>query len=346
MPKTRSTKNQTRRQAPTYRSRAATSQAHIPDSMQAVVIDSYGSADKLDVREMPVRQPAADEVLIRMDTSGVGSWDAAMRKGDVETEHGFPLVLGTDGAGVVAAVGSKVRRFRRGERVWAYVFDNDGGGFNAEYVTVPAKSVGRVPRVLDLERAGALAVIGLTALQGVDDALEIRSGESIVVHGASGNVGMIAVQLARWRGARVLATASGKDGVTFVRRLGIDNVIDGKHDDIARAVSELAPEGLDAVLAFVGGDELTTCIDALRKGGRVAHPNGIDPAPRKRKGLRFESYDAEASPKKFAALSRAVFGAGLQVPIAQTFPLERAADAHRMVERGHQLGKIILRVGK
>jgi NADPH:quinone reductase len=342
MAKTRSAKKQAARSTVTYRSRRSASGSDIPSTMRAVVIDGYGGPAKLDVREMSVRPPAANEVLIRIDISGVGSWDAAMRKGDVETEHGFPLVLGTDGAGVIAAVGSGVKRFRRGDRVWAYVFDNNGGGFNAEYVTVPAESVGHVPRVLDVQRAGALAVIGLTAIQGVDDALEIDAGESVVVHGASGNVGMIAVQLAQWRGARVLATASGKDGVTFVRRLGIDTVIDGKRDDIAQAVSEFAPEGLDAVLAFVGGDELTTCMDSLKKGGRAAHPNGIDPAPRKRKGVRIESYDAEASPQKFAALGRAVVAARLRVPIAKAFPLERVADAHRMVERGHQLGKIVL----
>jgi NADPH:quinone reductase-like Zn-dependent oxidoreductase len=154
---------------------------------------------------------------------------------------------------------------------------------------------------------------------------------------------MIAVQLAKWRGARVLATASGRDGVAFVRRLGIDNVIDGKKGDVALAARELAPDGVDAVLAFAGSEELLRCIDTLRKGGRVAYPNGVEPEPRKRKHIRLRSYNAVASPGKFAALNRAVVGSKLKVPIAKSFPLERAADAHRQIERGHVLGRIVLR---
>jgi len=153
---------------------------------------------------------------------------------------------------------------------------------------------------------------------------------------------MIAVQLAQWRGARVLATASGKDGIAFVRRLGVANVIDGKRD-VAPAIRDFAPDGLDAVLAFAGGDQLLACMDALKKGGRVGYPTGIDPAPRKRKNIKVVSYDAVASPEKFAALNRAVVGAKLQVPIANAFSLEDAADAHRMVERGRPFGKVVLR---
>jgi NADPH:quinone reductase len=339
MPKARSARKHTTRSTAIYRSRPA-SQFAIPATMRAVAIDAYGGPAKLEVHELPVQRPSANEVLIRIDTSGVGSWDAEVRTGDIKTGHGFPLVLGTDGAGVIAEVGSGVTRLRRGDRVWAYSFD---GGFNAEYATISTKKVGRVPRVLDLQRAGALTVIGLTALQGVDDALKIAHGESVVVHGASGNVGMIAAQFAQWRGARVLATASGKEGVAFVRRLGLDNVIDGTRSDVEQAVRDFAPDGLDAVLAFAGGDALIACMDALKKGGRVGYPNGIDPAPRKRKNIKLASYDAKASPEKFAALSRAVVAARLQVPIAKAFSLENAADAHRMVERGRPFGKVVLR---
>lgn len=341
MPKARSARKQTTRSTTIYRSRAA-SPSDIPATTRAVAIDGYGGLAKLQVREMPVRRPSANEVLIRVDTSGVGSWDAEVRTGDIKTGHGFPLVLGTDGAGVIVEVGSGVTRFRRGDHVWAYAFGDESGGFNAEYVTVSAKKVGRLPRGLDLEHAGALTVIGLTALQGVDDALDIASGESVVVHGASGNVGMLAVQLAQWRGARVLATASGKDGVAFVRRLRVDDVIDGKRD-VTQAIGDFAPDGLDAVLAFAGGDQLLACMDALRKGGRVGYPTGIEPAPRKRKGIKVASYDAVASPEKFAALNRAVVGAKLRVPIAKAFSLEDVADAHRMVERGRPFGKVVLR---
>jgi NADPH:quinone reductase-like Zn-dependent oxidoreductase len=272
-----------------------------------------------------------------------------MREGFIKTEHGFPLVLGTDGAGVVAEVGPRVTRFKRGDRVYSYVFDNQNGGFYAEYAAVLAKNAGRVPRVIDLKHAGAVATIGLTALQGVDDVLKVQPGESVIVHGASGNVGMMAVQFVKWRGARVLATASKPDGVAFVRRLGlddtIDDVIDGTTDDIALAARKFAPDRIDAVLAFVGGESLLQCIEALKRGGRVVYPNGVEPEPRKRKHVLIRSYDAESSPEKFNALNRALVASRAKIPIAKEFPLDRAADAHRMVERGHVLGKVVLRTG-
>jgi NADPH:quinone reductase-like Zn-dependent oxidoreductase len=337
-------KQSTRRRSRTgtsYRSRQP-SDVTIPVTMRAAAIDRYGGASQIAVREMPVPRPAGNEVLIRLESAGVGSWDASVRAGDVKTEHAFPLVLGTDGAGVIADVGSRVKRFKRGDRVYAYVFDNPKGGFYAEYVAVSAKYVGHVPKVLDLERAGALTVVGLTALQGVDDTLRLRRGESVIVHGASGNVGMIAVQFAKWRGARVLGTASGPEGVAFVRDLGVGNVIDGKSDDIESAARAFAPDGLDAVIAFAGGDALIHCIDALKKGGRVVYPNGIEPAPRKRAHIRIRSYDAEASPEAFVRLNRAVVAAKLRVPIHATLPLEQVAKAHQLVEKGHVLGKIVL----
>ncbi len=312
----------------------------LPLTMRAAVIDRYGGPDKLRIRETPVPRPKANEVLIRVDTAGVGTWDIYFRNGEIKSDHGFPLVLGTDGSGVVADAGSRVTRFKRGDRVYAYAWN---GGFYAEYVAVAATSVGRVPTTLALQRAGALGVVGLTALQGVDDALDLERGKSIIVHAASGNVGMIAVQLAKWRGARVLATASGKDGVAFVRRLGIVNVINGKKDDVERVARELFPGGVDVVLAFAGGRELQRCIDTLKKGGHVVYPNGIEPEPRKRKNIRIKSYNAEATPEKFAALNRAIVASKLKVPIAKSFPLERAANAHRLVERGHLLGRIIFR---
>lgn len=310
--------------------------------MRAAVLDRHGGAAQLKIREVPLPKVGANDVLIRIDTAGVGSWDLESRKGNIETEQDFPIVLGTDGSGVVADVGRNVTRFRRGQRVWSYEFDNKKGGFYAEYAAVSQRSVGRVPSGLSLERAGALTVIGLTALQGVD-ALHLKRGETVIIHGASGSVGMLAVQLAQWRGARILATASGRSGIAFVRRLGIERVIDGKKDDIVFAARILAPEGVDAVLAFAGGDALSNCMDALRKGGRVVHPNGVEPAPRQRKGVRIKSYDAVASPEKFAALDRAVRASRLRVPIARTFALARATNAHLFMERGHVLGKVVLR---
>ena len=131
----------------------------------------------------------------------------------------FPAVLGTDGAGNVAAVGSRVRRLQVGETVYAYSFNNAKGGFYAEYVVVAAANAAPVPDGMGLKHAGAIPTTGLTALQGVEDALKTKGGDSLIIHGASGGVGTMAVQFAKARGARVLAIASGADGKALARRL-------------------------------------------------------------------------------------------------------------------------------
>ena len=277
------------------------------------------------------------EVLIALDTAGVGSWDADMRGGWWPGGRPrFPLVLGTDGAGRVAAVGARVRRFQIGDRVYSYSFLNAKGGFYAEYVAVRAENVALVPPPLDLRHAGAIGTTGLTALQGVDDALHVEKGEAVIVHGASGGVGSLAVQFAKLRGARVLGTTSGRDGRALVRRLGADAAVDGRREDIADAACRFAPDGVDAVLALSGGKPLTRCLDALRRGGRVAYPNGVEPRPRKRRGIRVKSYDAIPGIAQFQRLQARNFAVH---PAQQTCAgdhAQRAEQALGVLLQPHQ----------
>ena len=208
----------------------------VPQVMRAAAIDRFGGPEVLTIHSLPVPRPDPDEVLIAVHTAGMGSWDADMRGGWwPEGRPKFPVVLGTDGTGKVAAVGSRVRRLQVRDKVYAYSFNNPKGGFYAEYVAVPTANVAPVPETLDLRRAGAIATTGLTALQGIDDALRIRAGEALIIHEASGGVGTLAVQFAKARGARVLATASGQDGVKLVRRLGADMAIDGHRESLPAA---------------------------------------------------------------------------------------------------------------
>jgi NADPH:quinone reductase-like Zn-dependent oxidoreductase len=311
--------------------------------MHAVAIDRFGGPEVLVYREVLTPVPGPDDVLIKLHTSGVGEWDAWHREGgDAPAHPSFPLVLGTDGAGVVAACGSRVKRCAEGDQVYAY--DYDRRGFYAEYVAVAAAHAGQVPLVLDLGDAGAIPCIGLTALQGIDDALHVKRGEAVVVHGASGGVGHLALQFAKMRGARVLATASGEDGAALVRRLGADRAVDGKRFDVAAAAQRFAPEGVDAVLALIGGDSLERLVDAVRPDGRVAWPNGVEPAPRRRRGIDFISYDAVTGMREFERLSHAVMAAKLKVHIGAEFALGQAAKAHERLKAGHILGKMVLRV--
>jgi NADPH:quinone reductase-like Zn-dependent oxidoreductase len=311
--------------------------------MHAVAIERFGGPEVLVYRELPTPVPGANDVLIQLHTSGVGEWDAWHREGgDAPARPRFPLVLGTDGAGVVAACGSRVKRFVEGDEVYAY--DYDRRGFYAEYAAVAANHVGRVPSVLDLAHAGAIACIGLTALQGIEDVLQVKQGEAVVVHGASGGVGHLAVQFAKLRGARVLGTGSGEDGVALVRSVGAEEAVDGKRVEVAAAARRFAPDGVDAVLTLVGGDTLERLLDAVRDGGRVAWPNGVEPEPRKRRGIDFMSYDGTPGVREFERLGRAVEAAKLKVHISAEFPLAEAENAHRRLEAGHVLGKIVLRI--
>jgi NADPH:quinone reductase len=315
----------------------------VPKTMRAAAIDRFGGPEVLSIHTLPVPTHNAQEVLLAIDTAGVGIWDLSMRNGKWAERKDFPLILGTDGAGTVAAVGARVRRLAVGDRVYSYSYQNSKGGFYAEYVAVAGRNVALVPKGLDLPHAGAIPTIALTALQGVDDALRIRPAENLIIHGASGNVGMLALQFAKRRGARILATASGSDGLELVRRLGADMAVEGKRDDIASAAREFAPDGVDALLAFVGGKELTRCLDTLRKGGRVAYPNGIEPEPKKRARIKMKSYDGTPGVREFERLRRAIEEAGLTVPIAAAFGLDDAASAHRLLEKGHVIGKVVLR---
>jgi NADPH:quinone reductase-like Zn-dependent oxidoreductase len=318
----------------------------IPAAMRAAAMDRYGGPDVLTVQALPVPELDPSEVLIAIHTAGVGSWDAEMRDGwwPASKRPAFPLVLGTDGSGTIAAVGSRVRRFAPGEVVYAYSFANPKGGFYAEYVAVGAENVGRLPETLSLKEAGAIPTTGLTALQGIDDALQVKRGEAVVIHGASGGVGSLALQFAKLRGARVLATASGQDGIALVRRLGADAAADARRDDLRDAALQFAPDGVDAVLALAGGESLARLLDGVGHGGRVAFPTGVEPAPRKRRGVSVQSYDATPGAREFERLGRAVDAARLKVPIAASFGLDQAARAHQRLAEGHVLGKVVLRV--
>jgi NADPH2:quinone reductase len=314
-------------------------------TMRAVAIDEFGGIEKMKAREMPVPEVAADEILVRVDTAGVGVWDPFEREGGFAKEFGmhvnFPYVLGTDGAGTVEEVGDQVRNLKRGDQVYGINLMSPKGGFYAEYTVVKATNAAMIPQALSTRDAGVLAVDGITAMDGLDKTLELKAGESILILGASGGIGHLAVQLAKRMKARVLAVASGQDGVEFVKRLGADKVIDGHREDILRAAHEFAPKGLDATLLTAGGKGAEQAIAALREGGRAAYPNGVEDVPQAREGVKVTAYNGEPDPKTFAKLNELIDGGPFEVHIARTFKLEEAAEAQRALE-SHYLGKLAL----
>jgi NADPH:quinone reductase-like Zn-dependent oxidoreductase len=195
-----------------------------------------------------------------------------------------------------------------------------------------------------MEGAAVMGGVGITALRGLDDTLGLKPGESLMVFGASGGVGHLAVQLAKRLGARVFAVASGDDGVALARRLGAEAVVDGRKDDVLAAAREFAPAGLDAALLTAGGAVADKALGALREGGRVAWPNGVQPEPSAPPGARLSSFNGEPDADILGRLQRLIEQGPFQVHIARTFPLEQAAEAHRALGQ-HYLGKLALRTG-
>jgi NADPH:quinone reductase-like Zn-dependent oxidoreductase len=309
--------------------------------MKAAAFDRFGGPEVIHTRSLPVPKPGRYDVLIRLGTAGIGVWDPFFREGEIPTRASrFPRVIGNDGAGTVVAVGDRVTRFRVGERVYAYSMD---GGFYAEYVAVNEDNVAPIPPGVNHDEAGALGADGVTALRGLEDELQLSRGETLMIFGASGGIGHIAVQLAKRIGAKVLAIASGPDGVDLVRRLGADAAADGHRDDVAAAASAFAPDGVDAALVLTDGKGLAQALHAVRLGGRVAYPNGVEPEPSVPSGIESHAYDGTPDLDVFNRLNRLIGSKRFHVELGRVYRLEDAETAHREIGR-HHLGKLAFRV--
>lgn len=311
--------------------------------MKAAAIDHFGPPSVLKLHILPIRQPGPGEVQIALHAAGVGVWDTSVRDGSWRPygRPNFPLIPGTDGAGIVSAVGARVRRFAEGDRVYGVSY---AGGFYAQFVVLEAENVARVPRRLDLLSAGAAPVPALTALQGIDDHLRVRRGQTVLIFGATGSVGTLAIQFAKRLRARVLATASGAKAARLARELGADDVFDPRQQNAPEQLEKISGGSIDCVLALAGSSVLANCLELVRPGGRVAYPNGVEPEPRRRSTIQLVPYDAEAGRRQFDELERAVNEARLRVPIAAVYPLAQAARAHQRIQRGHVPGRIVLQI--
>ena len=325
---------------------AQTSQAKA-QTMRAVALDKFGGPEALKIQNLPIPQIEADEVLIRVEAAGIGAWDPFEREGRFVEITGikptFPYVLGTDGAGTIAAAGTDVSRFKEGDRVYAAALANPKGGFYAQYAAVKADNVSLIPGRLTIEQAAVLPTDGLTALTGLEKVLRLKSGESLMVFGASGGIGHLALQLAKLLGAEVFAIASGDDGVQLARKLGADTAIDGRRDNVLNAAREFAPNGIDAALVTAGGEKTVQALSAIRKGGRIAYPHGVMPEPTAPDGVAIEAYDGEVSPALINKLNTLINSGPFEVHVGRTFQLEDVGEAHKALAE-HVLGKIALRI--
>lgn len=316
-------------------------QVSIPQTMKAAAFDKFGGPEVIHTEMLPVPTLKPKQVLIRLTSAGIGVWDPEIRSGELKLgAGGFPRIIGNDGAGEVVALGDDAKRFKVGDRVYSYSFD---GGFYAEYIAVDEDAIAPIPPGLSDEQAGALGADGITALRGLDDQLHLSTGQSLLIYGASGGIGHLAVQLAKRMGVRVLAAASGRDGVALVKKLGADGAVDGRKDDVAQACRTFAPGGLDAALVLVSGKTLDAALLTVKKGGRIAHPNGVFPVPKAAEGVAILAYDGMPSREAFERLNRLIGAGPFRVELGKVYKLDEAAKAHREISK-HHLGKLALRM--
>jgi NADPH:quinone reductase-like Zn-dependent oxidoreductase len=309
--------------------------------MRAARFDRYGGPEVLAVREVPRPTPLPTEVVVAVHAIGTNPVEAYIRSG------AFPLVAppaipGWDLSGVVDEVVPGVTRFAVGDEVFGMPLFPRAASAYAEYVAAPSRQLVRKPAALDHVHAAALPLAGLTAWQALVDTAGVAAGQRVLIHGAGGGVGHLAVQIAKARGAFVVATASaGKRD--FVRGLGADQVIDYAAGDFAAQTGDL-----DVVLELIGKDYATRSIPLLRPGGllvtAVERTNGALAAQVAAAGRRFAGITVEPDAQGLEALVALVEAGQLRVHVSHAIPLAEAARAHALYAEGGVTGKIVLTV--
>lgn len=310
--------------------------------MKAMALDTYGSPDDLYVAELPDPKVAPGEVLIRVKAAGVNPVDWKLAAGGLDPimEAGFPMIPGWDVAGVVERVGLDVGEFAVGDEVYGYIRkDWAQNGAYAELVAASVRMLAKKPASLSWEQAAGVPLAGLTALQAAHR-VGVSAGETVLIHAAAGGVGSFGVQLAVAAGARVIGTASERNHA-FLRELGAEPVAYG--DGLVQRVRELAPDGVDAALDFVGGDAVDVSLALLKEGpepGRPARVASVADGEAVRKGgyLVWVRPD-EAGLVELAHLADA---GKLHVNVDRALPLEQAAEAWRLSASGRTRGKLVL----
>jgi NADPH:quinone reductase-like Zn-dependent oxidoreductase len=311
--------------------------------MRAIVQHSLGGPEVLELAERPTPEPIPTEIQVRVHAAGVNPVDLKTRAGQGMSRvlGEPPFTVGWDVAGTVTAVGFGVTRFRVGDEVFGLPWFPREAAAYAEYVTAPSRHFAGKPHPLSFEEAAALPLAGLTAWQVLVDAIQMDDGDDVLIHGAAGGVGHLAVQIAKARGATVFATARAEQA-DWLRELGADAVIDYKSARFEDHVSEL-----DAVVDFVGSYGERS-LDVLRPGGiLVSVPSGVPDglvAAAKERRRRATGFLVEPDPVGLAGLEALIEAGKLRVHVDTVVDLERAADAHRAAKEHHGGGKIVLRV--
>ena len=307
--------------------------------MKAAIVREFGGPEVIQVEQADKPEVSAGEVLVKVKAAGVGPWDAFVRTGMSAIPQPLPLVLGSDISGTIEAVGPGVDRFQIGDAVYGVTNEQFTGG-NAEYAAAKASMIDLKPDNLDDLEAASLPVIAVTAWQTLHEYSQAAAGQTILIHGAAGNVGAYAVQLARLAGLNVVATASGED-VQFVQSLGADQVIDYKKTRFDEVVKDV-----DIVLDTISGDVLERSAKVIKPGGiivSIAAPVAEDFETIH--GVKAVFFLAEVNFSRLHMITELLTAGELTTQVGSILTLDEAAVAHEMLAGApHKRGKIVLKV--
>jgi len=308
--------------------------------MKAVRIHEFGGPEVLSIDEIPVPQPAPDEVLIKVHATSVNPVDWKIREGQrkVKFPGKLPLTLGWDVSGTIEALGEKVSAFRKGDEVYGRPDPTKNGAY-AEYIVVKANIISIKPTSIGHTEAAAVPLAGLTAWQALFDHGLLKAGQKVLIHAAAGGVGTYAVQFAKWKGAYVIGTASSAN-IDFLKRLGADEVIDYKMEDFETTLSDI-----DLVIDTIGGETQLKSLTILKAGGRVITtlmPEFV--AEAKAKNVHLTSFMAQSIPDQLTEIATLIDSGKVKPVIEKVLPFTSARQAQTESEQGHTRGKIVLQV--
>jgi NADPH:quinone reductase-like Zn-dependent oxidoreductase len=308
--------------------------------MKAVVIHEWGGPEVLKYEDAPRPEPKEDEVLIRVKAASVNPVDVAIRKGYFAKLVGreLPFVPGMDASGVIEKIGAKIDKFKTGESVCAF-FTLGGQGGYAEFVTAKQSEIVRKPSSITFEQGAALPAAGSTAWRALVETANLSGGQTVLIHGGSGGVGHMAIQIAKARGAKVFATASTANQ-DFLKQMGADVTIDytkQKFEEIAKEV--------DVVLDSVGGETLKRSYGVLKRGGMIVSLlDDVDPSELSSRGIKGKTIRTEPDAQTLEELARLIEANKLRPVVSNVLPLSDAAKAHAQIATRHTRGKIVLKV--
>ncbi|PFG13417.1 NADP-dependent oxidoreductase [Bacillus sp. es.036] len=312
--------------------------------MKAVVIEQYGGKDELVEKEVASPTPDKNQVVVTSYATSINPIDWKLREGYLKEmlPFNFPIILGWDIAGVIKEVGSSVEGFKEGDRVFARPATTANGTY-AEEVVVDDHLLAHIPDRISYEEAASVPLVGLTAWQCLIDFADIQKGEKVLIHAGAGGVGSFAIQLAKYKGAYVATTASGKNE-EYLKSLGADKVINYREHDFSEELEEY-----DVVLDTMGGDIQEKSFNVLRGGGRLVSIVGEpDQEKAKEKGVRSGNVWLEPNGEQLKEIASLMENGHIKATIGHRFPFsqEGIQEAHELSESHHAKGKIVINFNK